>query len=233
MFQAIAENDTTTLRNLAADFITAGRNPAALLCLDHVFRVPPRLQVADDDTVVAYLKHFYDYLGLLRSAVADQQAVTRPGIRRLFALTFLEADGTYLCRKGSHLHGVVDKQKWSVLHYTEDGVIMSEAQAAQLIAATLSGCIKVRVAHHELSCGHMKAFSSCCLPYAVLSQCNAAGCNRQHVDPKKLDKRWFSRRVALYLRQILILQVPFSIPFRFPLLTLYRQHRLCFPEEIG
>jgi hypothetical protein len=222
MFQAIAEGDLTTLRRLSKDFQAAGRKAAALLCLDHVFRKLPDLQTKDDETVATYLDSFYNYIVLLRGASADQGGVSRLGIRRLFALTHTDSDGTYLCRKSTHLHAMIIKHNLPILYHTEDGVVLSHGQAAHHVSSALSECARIRVAHHEIMCNDLKVFSSCCLAHAVFSQCNKIQCKRLHVDPKTIDKRWFSRRVEVHLRQILILQVRGGPLLRPPALTFHR-----------
>jgi hypothetical protein len=215
MFRAIETNDTTLLRSLAQMFLAKGNNPAALLCLDHVFRTPPRLGQADDPQVSSFLRSFHSYLQLLRSAAVDPIVHQRVGVQKLFALTVAD-DDTYHSAKSTFLHQLIIKQSWPCLLSTEEEVVLSAPQAALYIKQALLDRIKIRVAHQDGACMVMKAFSAPCIAHCIYAQCNAPGCNRQHVDVKNVTPEWYSRRVALHLQQILVVQVLPSIWFQRP-----------------
>jgi hypothetical protein len=226
MFRAIEINDVSALRGLAQSFYSADNKPAALLCLDHVFRTPPRLQAADDATVSQYLGAFYAYLHLLRSAAVDPNIHTRHSIRKLFALTVAE-DETYHSLRNTHLYQLVTKKSWPCLLVTEQELGFSSNQVASYIKQALWGRITMRVAQQEATCTVMKAFSSPCIAHCVYSQCNTQGCNRQHVDVKTVTTEWYSRRVGLHLQEIMILQVGRPLCFKSVSNGIFRCRNLC------
>jgi hypothetical protein len=206
MFRAIELNDTNTLRSLSVTFLAGGNNAAALLCLDHVFRAQPRLGTADDVQVSHFLRSFHSYLQLLRSAAVDPDVHRRIGVQKLFALTVTD-DDTYHSTKNTFLHQLILKESWPCLLVTDEEVVLSAPQAALYIKQALWLRIKIRVAQQEATCTVMKAFSPPCISHCIYMQCNAPGCSRQHVDVKSVNSEWYSRRVALHLQQILVLQV--------------------------
>jgi hypothetical protein len=185
----------------------AGASPAALLCLDRVFRIARNLQTADDVDVSAYMRHFHTYLDLLREIANAQGGHERQGIRRLFGLSFSEADGTYLANTGTYLHGFISEKKYLVLRATEEGMYISSRQVADYLSRAVLDRLRIRVEHQQLAHKSLKVFKPCCISNAVFSQCNSLECHRQHVDVKTISKTWYSGRVGIHLQQIMILQV--------------------------
>jgi hypothetical protein len=205
MFKAIAAKDSFGLRRMAEHFMSANNNPAALHCLDHIFRTPPAMQVASDQDMLEYLRQFYSYTVLLRSA--STETGVRDGMRRLFGLTANSQDGTYFASAGTYLHTQVVKSSLLCLQSTDDGTLLSTDQTSEYITRALTEMLKTRVNQHYLASHELRAFQSCCIQHTVFSGCHRSYCNRQHVDVKSVNAVWYSRRVGVHLLQILVLQV--------------------------
>jgi hypothetical protein len=206
MFKAIGNNDFSTLLSLGYRLGIAGARAASLLCLDHAFRTGRKLATASEEEVSLYLRQFYTYLHLLRD-IATEHNVKQPGVRRLFGLSFSDSDGTYLVLAGTYLHKFIVKASWSALRSGDEGLYLSSSQAASYLRFAILERLRIRVDHHDLACGYVKAFEPCCIAYTVFGQCNNSECRRQHIDVRKVTKDWFSLRVGIHLQQIMILQV--------------------------
>jgi hypothetical protein len=215
MFRAISINDLASLRQLAVKFLTTNARSAALHCLDHVFRGSPGLQNAPDQVVLTYLRYFYEYAALMRTA--SQEASPRSqGLRRLFALSFNEADDTYFAPVGTHLHTHVTEKSWPCLQSTDEGSTFSSNQILEHIPRALTERLGTRVNQHDGFSSKMIAFEPCCIQHAIFPSCRGP-CTGQHVDVRSIDKTWYSRRVGVHLMQIMVLQVCLAFAWLAPL----------------
>jgi hypothetical protein len=206
MFKAIRNKDYSNLLSLGYRLGIAGAKAASLLCLDHAFRTGRKLATASEAEVSLYLRQFYTYLHLLRD-ITTEHSVQHPGVRRLFGLSFSDSDGTYLVLSGTYLHKFIVKASWPALRSGDEGLYLSSSQASGYLRFSILEHLRIRVDHHGLACGDVKAFEPCCISYTVFGQCNSSECRRQHINVRKATKDWFSLRVGIHLQQIMILQV--------------------------
>src|ERR1700761_3071904 len=107
MFQAICQRDISKLEALGQLF--EEENPgAALLCLDHCFTSPPKIQALSVDGVAQQLRAFFRYVKLLNTFTwADPS--TNSVVKRLFGYV-RQGENSFSIPEGTLLHKILCQQ---------------------------------------------------------------------------------------------------------------------------
>jgi hypothetical protein len=103
MFKAIQGADHASLRTLAKTFIRTENDPAALLCLDHVFSSPLKLRNLPLVEIQASLSLYLDYIRLLNKFYNDESLTEGSNHQRLFGFQVL-GENRYLVPKHTLLY---------------------------------------------------------------------------------------------------------------------------------
>jgi len=205
MFKAIQGADRTRLRTLSRTFIKTGNNPAALLCLDHVFSAPLQLQNLPLSGVQALLSPYLDYVRLLNKFRRDESLARGSNHQRLFGFKVL-GENRYLASRYTLLHEkLAGLNRGGVDGYT-CGSDELRRGITQLIKSRISDRTKVQ----DDACREVHGFSPC-LRFLVEKRCDPpkgeGSCTFQHIQPEQLTVDWYHSRLRLILLQFQILNL--------------------------
>jgi hypothetical protein len=206
MFEAIQRVDRTSLCALAKNFVKTRNDPAALLCLDHVFSSPLELQNLPLVKVYASLSLYLDYIRLLNKFRRDESLVQGSNNQRLFGFQDLGGD-RYLVPEHTLLHEKLTKQsgpsKRSANEYR-----CGHDELSRVINKLISGRIDNRTEIQNTACREIHGFSPC-LQLLVQKECNPpegkGPCTFQHIQSEQLTVDWYRTRIRLILLQFQIL----------------------------
>jgi len=206
MFKAIRHADRTRLRTLAKTFIRMGNDPAALLCLDHVFLSPLKLQNLPLDEIQASLSPYLDYIRLLNKFCIDKSLTEGSNHQRLFGFHPL-GENRCLVPKHSPLHAKLTNRSTSS-GKSVDGYRCNYDELSRGIVQLISSRIYARTEAQNDACRDVHGFSPC-LYLLVQNKCNPPEgkepCTFQHVQTGQLTVGWYRARIRLILLQFQIL----------------------------
>jgi hypothetical protein len=205
MFQAIQSADHAALRALAKTFLEAKDDPAALLCLDHAFSSPLKLQNLPLVEVESSLSLFLDYICLLNKFRRDKSFANNSNHQRLFGFRG-SRENRWLVPKHTLLHGKLVSTSGSTRRGV-DGCGSDELRRG--ITAILESRIRDRTGVQNKACRRVLGLSPC-LRLLVQGDCNLpsgqGACPFQHIKPEQLSLDWYRTRLRLILLQFQILE---------------------------
>ena len=208
MFKAIQRDNRTSLRALAKTFIGTGNDPAALLCLDHVFSHPLELRNLLLAKVQESLSLFLDYIRLLDQFRRDESLAEGSDRQRLFGFQALGED-RYLAPTYTLLHETLTNRSGSGREST-DGYRCGSDELSWGIVQLLSSRISYRTRVQNGACRDAHGFSPC-LHLLVQDRCNPpeemGPCTFQHIRLGQLTVDWYHARLRLVLLQFQILNL--------------------------
>jgi hypothetical protein len=206
MFEAIQREDHASLRTLANTFIGMENDPAALLCLDHIFSSPPKLQDLSLVEVHALLSLYLDYVRLLNKLRRDQSLAEGSNRRRLFGYQVLD-EGRYLVPEHTLLYGKLASQS-GPSRRSMDGYICGYDDLSRVINQLISSRTSNHTKLQNDTCRDAHGFSPC-LRLLVQNTCNylkgEGQCTSQHIQQEQLTPDWYHARLHLILLQFQIL----------------------------
>lgn len=203
MFQAIVSGNLGHLEQLGLRFYQEHNKPAALLCLDHIFVDPPRIQEATIQQTISSLEMFSAYARLLHDVATHADPCNDRRVQQLFAFQASREDVFGIFPDSFLFREVADRQ---VLYFQEkDGRrTVSRRELSGVIKNALGDHLRSKVTEENEICRKANIFSPCL--YALLGSCTRAECHRGHPDPVMLNPEWYNSRVRIHLQQILIFQ---------------------------
>ncbi|KAG2132369.1 hypothetical protein DEU56DRAFT_859536 [Suillus clintonianus] len=210
MFQNILRENHGMLENLALAFDEHKNNPAALLCLDHVFSRSTDIRSFAVDEMQRFLQQFHSYARLLYQISTFPDPVEHRGIQRLFSIVRLSGD-EFVIPDGTFLHRCVTEIRQGITLVSEhpSGYTASRRNVTQLLQLSIRTVLKEKVSEIDAMCCTSPVFSQC-LPFLVSGVCRRDNCPQEHVAISKLDRLYYNNRVAIHIWQILILQFMYS-----------------------
>lgn len=210
MFQNILRGNHEPLRKLAFDFHGRSNQPAALLCLDHVFSQTTDIRAFAVDEMQRFLQQFHAYARLLYMILTFPDPMEHQGIQRLFSIVRLSGD-EFLIPDGTFLHKCVMEIRQGIAWVSEhpSGYTASRRNVTQLLQVSIRTVLKDKISEIDAMCCKSPVFSQC-LPFLVSGVCRRDNCPQEHVAISKLDRLYYNSRVAIHIWQILILQFMYS-----------------------
>ena len=206
MFKAIQHADHAGLRTLAKTFIGAQNDPAALLCLDHVFSSPLKLQNLPLLEVQASLSLYLDYIHLLNKFLHDDSLAQGSNHQELFGLQVL-GDNRYLVPRHTTLHEELTAGSGSGGE-SMDGYRCGYDELSRGIIQLIKSRISDRTEIQNKACCDVHGFSPC-LSLLVEGRCNPpegkGSCTFEHIQPEQLTVDRYHARLRLILVQFQIL----------------------------
>jgi len=206
MFKAIQLADHASLRTLAKMFIRTGNDPAALLCLDHVFSPPLKLINLSFVEIQTSLSIFLSYIRLLNKFGRDKSLAEGSNHQRLFGFQVL-GENHYLAPKHTLVHEVLTNQPGSS-GKSADGYRCSYDELIWGITQLISSRIRDRTDIQNNACRDVHGFSPC-LYWLVQKRCNPpeekGPCPFQHIQLEQPNVDWYHARLRLILLQFQIL----------------------------
>ena len=208
MFEAIERADRARLRTLAKTFIGTGSDPAALLCLDHIFSPPAKLQNLSFVEIRASLSLYLDYIRLLNELLDDESLDRGSNRQRLLGFQILEG-GRYLVPGHTILHEKLTGQSGSSREGVDEytcGFDKLRRGIVQLIKSRISDRTEIQ----NGACRDVQGFSPC-LQLLVEKKCDSisgeGSCAFQHIQPEQFTVDWYHARLHLILLQFQILNL--------------------------
>ena len=215
MFQAIQHSDNTALRSSFKTFIGAKNDPAALLCLDHLFSSPLGLQNLPLSEVHALLSHYHTYISLLNKFRRDQSLVNGSNHQRLFGFQVV-GENRWLVPKHSLLHGRLTEKSGSS-GQKASGYKCGFDVLHKGVIAILENRINDRTRTLNEACSSVHGFSPC-LRLLAQEKCDLVNqrglCTFQHIKPERLSVDWYHTRLRLILLQFQILESAHLLDFQ-------------------
>jgi hypothetical protein len=210
MFQNILRGNYGPLRNLALDFHRHNNQPAALLCLDHLFFQTTDIRTFGVDEMERFLEQFHAYARLLYLILAIPDLMEQHGIRRLFSIVRLSGD-KFLIPDGTFLHNCVVETRQDITWVSEhpSGYTASRRNVAQLLQRSIQTILKDKVSEIDAMCCKSPVFSQC-LQFLISGVCRRENCPQEHVALLQFNRLYYNKRVAIHIWQILILQIMYS-----------------------
>ena len=197
MFKAIQYTDPIRLRTLAKTFAEAGNDPAALLCLDHIFSAPAKMRQAPLAGIHAWLSLYLDYIRLLDRLRRDDSLAEGSKHQRLFGFQVLGED-RYLVSKHTLIYDILTEQYGS-REENADGYPCAHSELSGGIVQVISSRIDDRTELLNSACRGAHGFSPC-LTLIARGQCKwGESCDFQHVQPDQLTVQWYHARIRLIL----------------------------------
>ena len=202
MFEAIQRADRTSLRTLAETFIRIGNDPAALLCLDHVFAPPFQLRKSPLFEVQTLLFLYLDYLRLLNKFRRGELLAEGSNCQRLFGFR-VQGGNNYLVPEHTLLHRTLTGKSGPSKRGT-GGHECSYSELSMAINQLISSRIHDRTKIQNSACHDIHGFSPC-LRFLVQKKCRNELCPLRHIELDQLTADWYHTRVSLILLQFKIL----------------------------
>jgi len=206
MFKAIRHADHVSLRTLAKTFIRTENDPAALLCLDHVFSSPLKLQNLPLVQIQTSLSLYLGYVRLLNKFYNVKSLVEDSNHQKLFGFLVL-GENRYLVPKHTVLYEKLTNRSTSGKKST-DGHSCDYGELSQGITQLISSRISGRTGVLDSACRDVHGFSPC-LHLLFQNKCNPPKgkeqCTFQHIQPEQLTVDWYHARLRLILLQFQIL----------------------------
>ncbi|KAF7340216.1 UvrD-like helicase ATP-binding domain-containing protein [Mycena venus] len=203
MFQAICRREISKLQLLGEAF--EATNPAAaLLCLDHCFTNPPKIQALRVDGVAKELQIFFGYVKLLNKFTwADP--CNQPLVEKLFGY-IRQGENDFLIPEGTFLYSALRQLNHPAFHRSavEENIVLAGSELRDVYHRTLKERLKQRVLQENEMCKRTPAFSplphvchllflqSCRLPTRSCSSSHAYRIQFTFSDPVS-RKYWISR----------------------------------------
>ncbi|KAH9971205.1 hypothetical protein BGW80DRAFT_1322645 [Lactifluus volemus] len=198
MFRAIYKTDEVALMSLTRSFIQDENKPAALLCLDHVFRnlSQETLLTYSDNQVLLKTRGLCDYSGLVQEMLFVLEPWTKQSVQKLFSFT-IQSQGRICLPRGTFLH---DNFKRSYQHALNEDANVEVRAFYDLYRSVLRRRLREKLEAYCNMCQNIRVFSPC--EQAIFGRgCDRNECQRQH----EFDHAWFDKRLQFHLFQISIL----------------------------
>ncbi|KAJ7293966.1 hypothetical protein C8J57DRAFT_1444990 [Mycena rebaudengoi] len=212
MFQAIVDKQHYKLERLGQAFYETGNKAVALLCLDHCFSGPPKIQALQAGDVAENLKIFHTYVSVLHDFAFVVDPCDSGAAEKLFGYT-RQGENNWLATYGTFLHTALHQFKHPASRRSteeKESILLAGSELRTIIYQTLAGRLKQRVRQENEMCKRAKAFSPCVV-YALNGQCNRFDCPQEHLPAAGINREQYNTRIRIHLQQILIYQTIQSI----------------------
>jgi hypothetical protein len=182
----------------------ATNSAAALLCLDHCYTHPPKIQVLQVEDVAEELQAFSCYVKLLNTFTWADPG-NQPVVEKLFGY-IRQGENNFLIPDGTFLHSALRRLNHPAFQRSiEENIVLTGSKLGDLYHRTLKERLRIRVLQENEMCTRTRAFSPC-LVYSVFDGiCNRVDCPHEHVPAAAISRQQYNSRVRIHLQQILIL----------------------------
>jgi len=196
--------DIVQLRRLAFSFLRRSNSAAALVCLDHVFSLPPGLRKATLVETESLLSLYLTYIRLLDQLWRDCQLSEGSDRQKLFAFD-VRREGRYIVPKNTFIHGKVSAAR-RILNDPPQEYVCSHEELGRITSNAILAHIKTRVEKQERACRETRGFSPC-LSTLIKGNCFNETCPFQHIQPDAITVDWFHARLRFLFLEFQILRL--------------------------
>ena len=208
MFNCIAHGQILQLQELGERLLSAHTDSAAaLLCLDHVFNKPVKVQSAGATEAASTLRAFLTYCREMQRIALEPNPGPDSTLSRLFG--FQNADGaenTYILPSGTFMHTYHFRRLGDTAPADEtQPLAVNDWDLTNLFRTALRERLRRRINDENFLCAKARAIFPC-PTLALFGTCNSNDCSRGHQENAALDTGGYHLRVRLIFQQILIYQ---------------------------
>ncbi|TCD62368.1 hypothetical protein EIP91_006977 [Steccherinum ochraceum] len=203
MFKAIFERNLPSLRKLALRFNSEHQDPtSALLCLDHLFSLPFKLQNASVFEVSTILEAFILYTRLLVKLAIHWNPAQEATVQRLFGFRMHSAS-TFIIHHGTRLKETIMKNPRALATDDPSGLIIRNTDLNFTLKTWMVLHLRTRAELENTESHNAPAFLPCVI-HAVLGECYSRDCRHVHISSDAVDAEWFSCHIRIIFQQIII-----------------------------
>lgn len=204
MFHELSSGTRQGLYPLAQQFKASDNRAALLHCLQHMFSVGPKLQIATPKQITTTLEAFYIYIVTLQAAGNSPDPCRNPDIQKLFALTPSGSD-TSVVQSGTFLHNEVDRRGISSIERDDEGITISHSQLTSVIKSSIMRLLVQKIREENNACSNAQVFNPCAAYILSRGRCNRQGCPQEHIESFNADA--YNERILLLFLQFKIVQI--------------------------
>lgn len=205
MFEALARGDVERLRSLSKSFMNDHHNvPAALLCLDHVFRYDPKLVTATLVATVETLEAFNAYTRVLHDASLASNPQEDISLQRLFGFSAdPDSPNTYSIPRDSFLYRYIASPRQRITYGSSEdgGFSLSTEQLRNVYGSSLRERLWSKIIEENRACSWSMVLRIC-PALMVLGHCESSHCQAGHNTIASPEA--FELRVRVLLQQVLV-----------------------------
>ncbi|GJE94213.1 hypothetical protein PsYK624_103810 [Phanerochaete sordida] len=208
MFDCIARGQTAELQVLGERLLSAhSDNAAALLCLDHVFNKPVKVQAATAPEAASTLMAFLIYCREVQRIGSEPSPGQDSDLRKLFGFRGADgADNVYILSSGTFLHTYHYRRLGNTAPPDEtQDITLNDWDLIDLLRLVLRERLKRRVNDENFLCSKARAIFPC-PTLALFGRCHSNDCFRGHQENATMDVDGYNSRVRLIFQQVLIYQ---------------------------
>lgn len=203
MFQAIIAQDYSKLQHIGLKFYKEDNKPAALLCLDHIFARPPRIQCGSIAETISSLEMFYGYTRLLHDIACLPNPCNGRSVQKLFAFE-IARENIFSVAQGALLHRQVGHQGALFFNEKNGKLLVPGSELARVLKGALGERLRSRVMEENKICRAAAVFTPC--PHGTMDACSQSNCPRDHFNPATMTPDHYNERVRIHFQQIQIFQ---------------------------
>jgi hypothetical protein len=180
--------------DLGKTFFLNGNKPAALLCLDHLFRnfTSQILQSYSHSQILIMANALHAYALLVQEIIILLDPWDKRHIQKLFSFS-IQSSGRICLPRGTFLHDCAQR---SLRLPSSDVIAVEVRYFYELYRSTLRERLRRLLDAYCDGCLHVRVFDPC--EAFAAGRCERADCTRQH----KLDHAWFDGRLMFHLRLV-------------------------------
>lgn len=198
------EPDFVQLRRLASRFLMRRNNPAALVCLDHLFSRALSFHGATLMETESLLSLYLTYVRLLDQLWRDGRLSEGSNCQKIFAFEVQQKD-QYLVPKNTFIYRRVSAAR-GILRDSPAEYTCSHEELGRITSGAILGHIKHRTDIQERACRGTRGFSPCL--YTLIGRnCSNEYCQFQHIRPNEITLDWLHARIRFLFLEFQILRV--------------------------
>jgi hypothetical protein len=206
MFQSIVHSDAKTLLLLGQKFHYVYKNfSAALLCLDHGFATPPKVQGIPHAQVASSLHLYLAYIRLFEDVLHYRTPENNPAFRKVFGFRDTE-DHLFYIPKNTFLYLHANETRTLSVRSDEEGFSFRDYDFRRVLCTALRQRVRERVSAQDRVCRETRGFALC-LHFVSSGKCTRADCYFLHMGSKDLNIQWYNTRIRIFLLQFQIIRL--------------------------
>lgn len=208
MFRAITTQAKQQLLLLSKSFLSTENPAMALMCSDHCFVNPPKIQTLPVHAVAENLQVFYTYVKLLYQFAFHIDPCSSSVLEKIFGYR-KDGENHYSVSQGTFLHLDLSAVRFPD---ADGNILLTGSELRSVFQKSLRGRLAKRVREENEMCRVARAFEGPCLTFALFNgYCNRGNCPQEHVYASAFTPQEYNLRIRIHLQQILIYQTLHSI----------------------
>jgi hypothetical protein len=148
MFQAVASSDLSRLLELGRKFCLGRTNyTAAVLCLDHVFKISNQATNLSGQLATTNLPSFFDYARLIKKVALDVDPSKDAAVQKLLGIRLLSSNN-FLIPGQTELYNLLKSSPSPIqLRETDKGLVLPGRELSKVVKGTLGERLRKTLSH--------------------------------------------------------------------------------------